>query len=232
MVRLRTLGSKATPQVIAKLGLNPRQAPSPSGSVPQTRRPGSPASHHPPPKGTRLATPSGNPHPHSRLSQSPLHSFSHTWGPGPEKPPSGFGVLCPVTLGTLSRLLIHLAATDGTVYSPLQSPPPWQGSLGLSCSAPAVAGTWHPSEGGHRAQATNPAPGGDMEPTSGPGVQSSKAQPPEAAPTPPAAALGDPGQRTQQTGGRAPPEAGREHSALDPTATPGREAAAAPRQDC
>lgn len=88
----------------------------------------------PPTKGTRLATPSGNPHPHSRLSQShPSLHQSYTWGPGPEKPPPGFGVLCPVTLETLSRLLIHLAATDGTVYSPLQSPPP--GKEAQACPA-------------------------------------------------------------------------------------------------
>lgn len=125
------------------------------------------------------------------------------------------------------------------MYSPLQSPPPGRGSPGLSCSAPALAGTWHSSVGGHRAQATKPAPGGDKEPASDPAVQPSKAQPPEAAPTPPAAALGDLGQRTQQTGGRAPLEARREHSALDPTTTPGGEApgarpasATAPQQDC
>lgn len=125
------------------------------------------------------------------------------------------------------------------MYSLLQSPPPGQGSLGLSCSAPALAGTWHSSVGGHRAQATKPAPGGDKESASGLAVQPSKAQPPEAAPTPPAAALRDLGQRTQQTGGRAPPEARREDSALNPTTTPGGEApgarpasAAAPQQDC
>lgn len=116
-VHLSTLGVKATPQLIAKLGSNPQQAPSPSGSVPQTRRPGFPASPPPTPgKGTRLATPSGTPCPHSHLSQShPSLPQSHTWGPGPEKPPPLFGVLCPVTPGTLSRLLIHLAATDRTV---------------------------------------------------------------------------------------------------------------------
>lgn len=124
------------------------------------------------------------------------------------------------------------------MYSPLQSPPPGQGSLGLSCSAPALAGTWHSSVSGHRAQATKPAPGDDKESASGPAVQPSKAQPPEAAPTPPAAALRDLARGHSRQGGRAPPEARRERSALNPTTTLEERplarpaSATAPQQDC
>lgn len=128
----------------------------------------------------------------------PLHPHAHP-APRGALPCAPLSRSCPVTLGD-SFKAPHAASwllTGPRIFACTLCAP-GRGCLGLPGSAPAPAGTRRSSGGGHRAQAAKPAPGGDTEPASGLAIQPSRAQPHQAAPTPPAA---EPGVQTRPADG-------------------------------